>query len=933
MTRTFFPSWLILLCAASLSLPAQTTKRLYLVGNSVTDAINYNGLDQLAESRGNTHIWGRHMIPGAPLSYIWDHPDGGISEPPFGLYPNALPNYTWDAISLQTYDRAMDGADGDAVAAGNFINRAKGKSPNVQIYVYSRWPRKQSTYPETAAGWNQLWTRTYGSAGPNTDETKDYFEKLVMRLRQNHTDIKPVLFVPVGQVFHALNNKMAAGQVPGYSHIWQVYADGVHMTGIGSYIAACTYYATLYSQDPRGLSVPSTFGTISPEVAGIIQSTVWDVVRNEVLAGVNPDLVPPPLYKAAETPANTVAGVNYGYYEGTWSSLPAFNALTPVKTGNASGFSLAVRNRDDNFGVQYTGYVNVPADGTYTFYTASDDGSRLYIGTQLVVDNDGAHAEVERSGTIGLRAGKHAITVTYFEATGGEVLNVSYAGPGIAKTLIPAAALSSVPPAGANNPPTAVLNATPVAGTAPLVVSFNATGSSDPDAGDYILGYEWDFGDGSALSSSNAPSHTYTTPGTYTAKLRVMDNRNLYGAQVSRTITVSGSGGGGSGTGLRGEYYNNKTLTAPSVLVRTDAGVNLDNLPGAPAAGVSADNFSVRWTGQVEAPVSGSYTFSTVSDDGIRLWVNGVQVVNNWTDHAATTNTGTAMTLTGGQKYNLTLEFYDALYGATARLQWTYPGQATQLVPATRLYPAAGGGGGGTTTYLSDLTWTSASSGYGTTQKDKSIDANPIRLNGVSYAKGIGTHGASSIVYNLGGSYSTFLSDIGLDDEVDPYNCGSVAFEVYLDNVLAYASGTMSGTTATKSINLNVSGKTTLRLEVLLADGSNSCDHADWASARLLSGSTARLAAQPFMLERALSVYPNPSQGTSLQLRYRATESGTARITLAAASGGPVVDQPYAVQAGENTLQVPTGGLKAGLYLLSVQQQGRRLTTKVVLKR
>ncbi len=547
-----------------------------------------------------------------------------------------------------------------------------------------------------------------------------------------------------------------------------------------------------------------------------------------------------PALRNPENPAGTVAGLDYSYYEGTgWTSVPTFSTLTAVKTGTVSTPDLSPRNREDNYAFRYTGYVQVPADGTYTFYTTSDDGSKLSIGNTQVVFNDGLHGPTEQAGTIGLKAGRHAITISFFEATGDQTLLVSYAGPGIAKTLIPASA--------------------------------------------------------------------YSRGGT--------------------------SGGGGSGTGLRGEYYNNKTLTAPSVLVRTDAGVNLDNLPGAPAAGVSADNFSVRWTGQVEAPVSGSYTFSTVSDDGIRLWVNGVQVVNNWTDHAATTNTGTAITLTGGQKYNLTLEFYDALYGATARLQWAYPGQATQLVPATRLYPAAGGGGGGTTTYLSDLNWTSASSGFGTTQKDKSIDANPIRLNGVSYAKGIGTHGASSIVYNLGGSYSTFLSDIGLDDEVDPYNCGSVAFEVYLDNVLAYASGTMSGTTATKSINLNVSGKATLRLEVLLADGSNSCDHADWASARLLSGSTARLAAQPFMLERALSVYPNPSQGTSLQLRYRATESGTARVTLAAASGGPVVDQPYAVQAGENTLQVPTAGLKAGLYLLSVQQQGRRLTTKVVLKR
>ncbi|MBD0260574.1 MAG: hypothetical protein ICV83_33065, partial [Cytophagales bacterium] len=416
--RNFNPFLLLLLLLGTgLGLQAQVTKSVYFVGNSVTDAINYNGLDALVESRGNTHNWGRHMIPGAPLSWIWQHPNDGISEPPYGLYPNALPNYTWDAISLQPFDRGLDGTEGDVTMAGNFINRAKTRSPQVQVYVYSRWPRKQSTYPETADAWNQLWTRTYGSAGPNTEETADYFVKLTNRLCTNHTDIKPVLMVPVGQVFYALNNKIKAGQVPGYTSIWQVYTDGIHMGGVGSYIASCTYFATLYGQNPVGASVPSQFGTIDPTVARIIQETAWSVVTTEPLSGVTGGTTPPPTtLKPAETPAGTVAGVNYKYYEGTWSTLPAFSSLTAVKSGNVANFDMSVRNRTDNYAFQYTGYVNVPADGQYTFYTSSDDGSKLYIGTTEVVSNDGLHALQERSGTIGLKAGKHSITVTFFEA-------------------------------------------------------------------------------------------------------------------------------------------------------------------------------------------------------------------------------------------------------------------------------------------------------------------------------------------------------------------------------------------------------------------------------------------------------------------------------------------------------------------------------------
>ena len=142
-----------------------------------------------------------------------------------------------------------------------------------------------------------------------------------------------------------------------------------------------------------------------------------------------------------ENPSNTVGGVNYAYYEGTWDYLPNFASLSSIKTGTATGFELSARNRDDNFAFKFSGFINVPTDGTYTFYTSSDDGSKLLIGSTEVVNNDGLHASQERSGTIGLKAGKHAITVTFFEKSGGQVLTASYSGPGIGKTTIPTSAL------------------------------------------------------------------------------------------------------------------------------------------------------------------------------------------------------------------------------------------------------------------------------------------------------------------------------------------------------------------------------------------------------------------------------------------------------------------------------------------------------------
>ncbi|MBN1126310.1 MAG: lamin tail domain-containing protein [Sedimentisphaerales bacterium] len=136
------------------------------------------------------------------------------------------------------------------------------------------------------------------------------------------------------------------------------------------------------------------------------------------------------------------SGLHYEYFEGNWDLLPDFDLLAPIEEGTTSNFDISVRNQDDYFGFRFTGYVSVPADGEYTFYTSSDDGSRLWIDTTLVVDNDGLHGAQEVGGSITLTAGAHPITVTMFEKGGDEVLTVSYQGPGISKQLIPDAALT-----------------------------------------------------------------------------------------------------------------------------------------------------------------------------------------------------------------------------------------------------------------------------------------------------------------------------------------------------------------------------------------------------------------------------------------------------------------------------------------------------------
>jgi len=87
------------------------------------------------------------------------------------------------------------------------------------------------------------------------------------------------------------------------------------------------------------------------------------------------------------------------------------------------------------------------------------------------------------------------------------------------------------------------------------------------------------------------------------------------------------------------------------------------------------------------ARVTGTHTFSTVSDDGVRLWVNGQLVINNWTDHTQTTNTSAPMALVAGTKYAVTMEFYERTGAGVARLLWAYPGQTQIVIPPSQLFP------------------------------------------------------------------------------------------------------------------------------------------------------------------------------------------------------------------------------------------------------
>lgn len=139
--------------------------------------------------------------------------------------------------------------------------------------------------------------------------------------------------------------------------------------------------------------------------------------------------------------------------------------------------------------------------------------------------------------------------------------------------------------------------------------------------------------------------------------------------------------------GLQGEYFNNRFLTGTPAYVDSVSTIDFAWGNGSPStAAVGNDNFSIRWTGYLNAPTTGTYTLATNSDDGARLYVDGNLIIDDWSDHAPRVRTGSVF-LQAGELVAVVLEYYENGGGATIQLGWEPPGESgLTIIPASALY-------------------------------------------------------------------------------------------------------------------------------------------------------------------------------------------------------------------------------------------------------
>ncbi len=241
-------------------------------------------------------------------------------------------------------------------------------------------------------------------------------------------------------------------------------------------------------------------------------------------------------------------------------------------------------------------------------------------------------------------------------------------------------------------PPAGLTNLFPVANSQ-VIATTNATAIT-------LTGFSWrtnlvSFTNVSApvhgTLTGTAPNLTYTPANNYVGpdsfRFQVAD-----GFTNSPMATVSIIVGSSAGKGLKGEYFDNSDFTNLK-FTRTDPQINFDWGTGSPSNSIGADTFSVRWSGLLLAPETGNYTFSTLNSDGVRLYVNGVLVIDDFTDQTTGWTDGTPIALTAGQMYDVQMDFYENTGSAVAKLKWTGPsfaGSNGVLIGTEWLFDGAG---------------------------------------------------------------------------------------------------------------------------------------------------------------------------------------------------------------------------------------------------
>jgi alpha-L-fucosidase len=221
---------------------------------------------------------------------------------------------------------------------------------------------------------------------------------------------------------------------PEISALTQIFMDSLSIQ-ISSDIPHVELRYTLDNSEPTAASALYQ-NTLKITQVGSFTIKAQCFLNRQAISGATEKFFQKVTPSPSVTVQHAVQGLDYQYFQGIWENLPDFSALVPIKRGEVGAFDLSVKERKEDYGILFEGLIQIPTTDIYSFYLESDDGSRLSIDGKVLIDNDGLHAMIEKSGETALAQGFHHISVDYFQHGGGDGLNVSWNASAKAKTPI-----------------------------------------------------------------------------------------------------------------------------------------------------------------------------------------------------------------------------------------------------------------------------------------------------------------------------------------------------------------------------------------------------------------------------------------------------------------------------------------------------------------
>ena len=332
----------------------------------------------------------------------------------------------------------------------------------------------------------------------------------------------------------------------------------------------------------------------------------------------------------------------------------------------------------NNFSVRWSRSLDFPA-GTYRFYTRVDDGVRLWIDGNLIIDRWRDGGSTTYNADVTLTGGRHALRMEYYEHSGDAVAQLAWewveAFPDWKGEYFDNPSLSGIPVLVRNDPALRFSwgPGSPGAGVPADNFSVRWTREMYFSAGTYRFKVLVDDGvrlwiDGTLLidrwragEPKSFTGEMTLSEGIHYFRLEYFDFR--YDAQVRLDWERLSS----NYPDWKAEYFDNRRLEGSPVLVRNESQLDYSWGSGAPAAGLPSDNFSVRWTRKAQFQ-DGVYLFRVKVDDGVRVWFDDVLVIDSWRDGGLRTLEGERQVSEG--QHRLKVEYYERSGEARIEVAW-----------------------------------------------------------------------------------------------------------------------------------------------------------------------------------------------------------------------------------------------------------------------